>query len=177
LGFEFDAVTCQEKVSKNVIPVLNLVESREKLMTNKQQSGFSLIELLLVVVIIGIIAAVAIPALQKGVKAAENGSTVGIMRTIASSQLNFYSTNNRFARLAELNNNLGNGLGTVSGDQILRGRYTFDMVPATPTDPQLRDSYTITATRSVTGNETLYKYQIDQSGKITRIFPAGELDN
>lgn len=142
-------------------------------MTNKQESGFSLIELLLVVTIIGIIAAVAIPSLQKGVKAAENGSTVGAMRTIASTQLNFFSSNNRYARLAELNNALSNGLGTTSGDQVFRGRYTFEMVPAAPTDTDLRNTYTITATRSVTGGEALYKYQIDQSGKIVRIFPAG----
>lgn len=144
-----------------------------KSMTSKNQSGFSLIELLLVVVIIGIIAALAVPALQKGVKAAENGSTFGVMRTIASTQVNFYSSNNRFARLQELNTVMSNGLGTVGGDQLFRGRYTFDMVPAAPTDTELRDSYTITATRTVTGNETLYKYQLDQSGKITRIFPAG----
>jgi type IV pilus assembly protein PilE len=143
-------------------------------MGNKQERGFSLIELLLVVVIIGIIAALAMPALQKGVRAAENGSTYAVLRTIASTQVNFYSSRNRFARLSELNTAMSNGLGTVSGDQVNRGRYTFDMVPATPTDAELRQSYTITATRNVSGTETLYKYQLDQSGKITRIFPAGD---
>jgi len=142
-------------------------------MANKKESGFSLIELLLVVTIIGIIASVAIPALQKGIKAAENGSAFAVMRTVASTQLNFFSSNNRFARLAELNSAMGNGLGNVSGDQVTRGRYTFEMVPATPTDVELQNTYTITATRAVTGNEALYKYQLDQSGKITRIFPAG----
>jgi type IV pilus assembly protein PilA len=143
-------------------------------MGNRNENGFSLVELLLVVVIIGIIAAIGIPALQKGVKAAENGSTFGVMRTIASTQLNFYSSNNRFARLSELNNAMSNGLGTVNGDQVVRGRYTFEMVPAAPTDLELRETYTITATRAVDGNDALYKYQIDQSGKITRIFPAGD---
>lgn len=141
-----------------------------------KQSGFSLIELLLVVVIIGIIAALGIPALQKGIRAAENGSAFGVMRTIGSTQMNFYSTNNRFATLPELNGILGNGIGTVSGDQINRGRYTFDMVPAAPTAAELRESYTITATRTVSDNDTPYKYQIDQSGKIIRIFPAGSDD-
>jgi type IV pilus assembly protein PilE len=146
-------------------------------MKHKQQSGFSLIELLLVVVIIGIIAALGIPALQKGIRAAENGSAFAVMRTIGSTQMNFYSTNNRFARLGELNTVMSNAIGTTAGNDINRGRYTFSMVPAAPTDVQLRDTYTITATLNITGNDTLYKYQIDQSGKIIRIFPAGGSDD
>lgn len=146
-------------------------------MRRTQEAGFSLIELLLVVVIIGIIAAVGIPALQKGIRAAENGATFAVMRTIGSTQMNYFSSNNRFARLPELNGVMSNAIGATNGDQVSRGRYTFDMVPAAPTNDELKDSYTITATLNVSGNDTPYKYQIDQSGKITRIFPAGSEDN
>ena len=45
-------------------------------MDKKKESGFSLVELLLVVVIIGLIAAMAVPAYQKGMWAAENGSAL-----------------------------------------------------------------------------------------------------
>lgn len=146
-------------------------------MRRSQEAGFSLIELLLVVVIIGVIAAIGIPALQKGIRAAENGSTFAVMRTIGSTQVNYFSTNNRFARLNELNGVMSNSIGATSGNQINRGRYTFDMVPAAPTNDELRNSYVITATLNVTGGDVPYKYQIDQSGKITRIFPAGSEDN
>ncbi len=45
----------------------------------KNESGFSLIELLLVVAVIGIIATLAVPALQKATRAAENGNTFATM--------------------------------------------------------------------------------------------------
>src|SRR4051812_35912624 len=82
------------------------------------QSGFSLVELLLVVVVIGVIAALAVPAYQKGIWAAENGSTFGTMRTIASTQASFFTQHNRFGRLSEINTLLGNSVGTVVGDRL-----------------------------------------------------------
>ena len=140
-------------------------------MKNRNEKGFSLIELLIVVVVIGIVAALAVPALQKGIRAAENGNTYGSMRTIASSQMGFFSQNNRFGRLTEINNALGQGLGTVSGATLVHGKFIYDMSPATPTDTELRQGYTITATRNVTGEGVIYKYEITQAGDIRQILP------
>jgi prepilin-type N-terminal cleavage/methylation domain-containing protein len=141
-------------------------------MRDRKELGFSLVELLLVVVIIGIVAAMAIPAYQKGMWAAENGSAFSTLRTISSTQVTFYTQKNRFARLDEINAQLNNSVGTVVGDSLVRGKYVFEMTPPRPDDADLTTEYFITATRDVTG-EALYQFELNQSGRIVQVYPVG----
>jgi prepilin-type N-terminal cleavage/methylation domain-containing protein len=97
------------------------------------QTGFSLIELLIVVVIIGIIAAISIPNLLASRRASNEASAIASLRTLTSAQATYKSANAVYGTLPMLNS-----VGLI------------DSVLGCATPPCLKSGYLFTAAAVVT---------------------------
>jgi prepilin-type N-terminal cleavage/methylation domain-containing protein len=137
------------------------------------QKGFSLIELLMVCVIVGLLATIAVPSMLQSREAAEKGATIANLRTIHSNQLTYMSQRGRYARIRELNtyfnNTLGKQVGTTTNARIIRGNYYYSSSP-TPTDTTLRTRYQIYAYR-LEGTFLETWFIMEQDGRIQTIVP------
>lgn len=127
------------------------------------ESGFSLIELLIVVAIIAIIAAIAIPNLQTSKQAANEAGAMQGCRTIGSAEIAYASTNNQqYTDIATLvgGNYLDarfGGTGTINGYS-----YTAGDVLGTDLDGAPPISFGFVATPANSMGRFIYSIAPDQ---------------
>jgi len=143
---------------------------------SKSSKGFSLIELLIVVAIILIIAAIAIPNLLRSRIAANQASAVGSLRTLNTAEITYSSTYNvgftyTMAYLAPPATAGANPTSTAAGliDSVLAGGsksgYSFTYSPGASDSTGRINTYAIIGVPITSSTGTNY-YYTDQSGVI-----------
>ena len=145
----------------------------------RKEKGFSLIELLIVVAIILIIAAIAVPNLLKSKMAANEASAAATLRSVATANVT-YSTSYGIGYAPSLvalgPPASGNGTSAaadlvdsvIGKDPALKSGYTFTYTPgvAAPTASAPNNTYSVDAsptTPATTGNST---FCLDQTNKV-----------
>lgn len=117
------------------------------------KKGFSLMELMLTIVVLGVLTAIAIPSFSKMRQKADEKQAVVYLRAIRAGQQMYVSKTNAFgcnpscANAAAIKNELGT--------EITSGAYTFDVATTSAT----------TFTATATGTHTI---TIDQDGAFTK---------
>ncbi len=141
----------------------------------KDSRGFSLIELLIVVAIILIIAAIAIPNLLRSRIAANQASAVGSLRTLNTCEITYASTYNTgySSTLVALGPPAsGNPTPTAAGliDSVLaagtKSGYSFTYTPGTADSSGRINSYGLTANPITVGTTGQNFYFTDHSAVI-----------
>ena len=139
----------------------------------QKQKGFSLIELLIVVAIILIIAAIAIPNLVRSKMSANEASAVASMRTINTSCVEYSTTYNVGFPASLANLGTSGAASSASADLIdsvlassVKAGYVFTYTAGAADGSGSVDAYTLTAVPSVPGATGTRTFFTDQTNVI-----------
>jgi prepilin-type N-terminal cleavage/methylation domain-containing protein len=145
----------------------------------KRQRGFSLIELMIVVAIILIIAAIAIPNLLGAKMSANEASAVSSIRTLNVACITYNATYN-IGFPAALSNLGPAALADYTAADLIdsalvsgvRSGYRFTYVSGTPDATGYISTYTVNANPSAPGQSGVRYFYSDQGGVINYAYGA-----
>ncbi|MCX5715788.1 MAG: prepilin-type N-terminal cleavage/methylation domain-containing protein [Candidatus Omnitrophica bacterium] len=104
--------------------------------------AFTLIELMIVIIIVGILASIAIPNFSKMVEKAKAEQAATYLRVIRTGEKIYWSNNSTYiacADTAEIKTNIG--------AEVTPENYTFSVASGTGSGQNITNSFTATATR------------------------------
>lgn len=133
-------------------------------MRPKTDLGFTLIELMIVVEIIAVLAALAIPALARQRIQTNEAATVSNLRTISTAEFAHNAAKLKYATFEELTAGSGVGAGAFLEGRwqngIVKNEYVYEMTTASA------DNFLVTARPLTVGRTGLRTFTVDASGDI-----------
>jgi len=113
----------------------------------KRQSGFTLLELMIVLVVVGILASIAIPSYRDSIRKSNRRAAQAVLMDIANRERQYFIANRAFATEAEL---------AYALPAEVAGKYTFTVTPdnaATP--PNFVIDFTAVGSQAADGDLSL----------------------
>ena len=101
-----------------------------------ESKGYSLVEILVVVAIIGVLAALAIPNLVQARKASNESSAIANLKSIGNAEATYLAQKGTYASFSGLT--ATSLLDSAFSDGCTRNQYVFDEIAATSTDFEFR---------------------------------------
>lgn len=112
----------------------------------KKHAGFTLTEMMIVVVIIAILATIALPSYREAVRRSDRRAAQAAMMEIASRERQFFVANRTFAD--------DTALGFTLPSE-LQGKYTYAITTAAGPPPAFTITFTAVGAQAADGNLTL----------------------